>query len=43
MPEESIHADVALIHATKADAYGNCFLRLNKCFGAIMPWLPTMS
>ncbi|MGI5936800.1 MAG: CoA transferase subunit A [Oscillospiraceae bacterium] len=36
--EESIHADVALIHATKADAYGNCFLRgSNKCFGAIMP------
>lgn len=35
--EESMHGDAALIHVTKADAYGNCFMRgATKNFGAIM-------
>lgn len=36
--EKALHGDVALIHATKADAFGNCYMRgSTKNFNAIMP------
>lgn len=36
--EKALHGDVALIHATKVDKFGNCYMRgSSKNFNAIMP------
>ncbi len=36
--EKALYGDVALIHATKADKFGNCYMRgSSKNFNAIMP------
>lgn len=36
--EEALHGDVAFVHATVCDEYGNCFMRgTTKNFNAIMP------
>ncbi len=36
--EKALHGDVALVHATKVDKFGNCYMRgSSKNFNAIMP------
>ena len=36
--EKALHGDVALVHATKVDKFGNCYMRgASKNFNAIMP------